>query len=465
MTGGIKKSFLNKWLPGLLYAIPVLFFIICYFLMITSGEDIWQGAASNVDIFNDAIAAFNHSVRLADMFAWSIINFFDYHFQFGSDTILRLLDVAAAFLIFYMATYIVLRRRPRYRLMDATVFCGIFLAVFLTSNGFNLYAGFSKAHNYLCIVFFTLAFGIFYLRDLWGRKAPKSKLFPLFMLVLGFLFGFASNVTAVVFLVTLVGYAFYYCISQKSFITPLKSFFFSWRTFGVIGIILSILLMYCVGNGLGDYETDPVYIITCDYIPIARLFDFGLLGDNIIRIIKHNAFNFGRFVAPFIVAIIPVVIYTVASHTRPQFAKLKPYKNYLIATIMFVFFHVLAMSQIYYLSRLMLPAYFVGVAMLFFVVGTVIPLKSDKILPAVSVIFLCLATILTIAKFYFSMSYVTKIVPILDDIKNSESSTYCVSKEDAAAKTIPYIHLGQEDFLTDWAMPQTIYKKTITYCN
>ena len=459
------SKFQKRWLPGLLYAVPVIFFIICYFLIITSGEDIWQGAASNVDIVNDAIAAFNHSVRFADMFAWSIINFFDYHFQFGPDIILRIFDVLVACSIFYMATYMVIRRRPKYRLFDATVFCGIFLAVFLTSNGFTLYAGFSKIHNYLCIAFFTLLFGIFYVRDLWGRVAPKSKLFPLFMLALGFFFGFSSNVTAIVFLVTLLAYAVYYCISKKSFKQPIKNFIFSWRIFGVIGILISIGLMYGIGSGLGDYETNPVYLTTCDYIPIARLLDFNVFGDNLIRIIKHNAFNFGRFVAPFAVALVPVVIYAFATHTKPKFAKLKSHKNFLVATILFVVIHVLAMSQIYYLSRLMLPAYLITVIIFFFVIGTVIPPKSAKTLPVLSVIFLVLAIALTIAKTYFAVDYMTRVVPILDDIKNTKTDTYCVTKEAAASKNIPYLHLGQEDFLTDWAMPQTFYEKTIVYCN
>ena len=67
----------KHFLPIILYSTPVIFFLISYFLIITSGEDIYQGASTPVNIVGDMIAAFRHSVRLADMFAWSVINFFD----------------------------------------------------------------------------------------------------------------------------------------------------------------------------------------------------------------------------------------------------------------------------------------------------------------------------------------------------------------------------------------------------
>lgn len=455
--------------------------MICYFVIITSGEDIWQGAASQVDIIGDSLAAFNHSVRLADMFAWSIINFFDYSYHFGPDTILRLVDVFAAFSIFYMATYIVLRRRPRLKLADATVFCGIFLAVFLTSNGLTLYAGFSKIHNYLFITFFSLVFGIFYLRDLWGREAPKTKLFPLIMLVLGFLFGFASNVTAIVFLIALAIYGLY--IHSKS---GLYKFIFSWRFMGVIGILLSIALMYLVGNGLGDYDTNPAYLTVCDYVPLAEIFEN--FGASFPRLIWHNVYNFGRFLLPFLVATLPVAIYGLLKHLKPNFKALKPHKNFLVASLIFVFIHVFAMSQIIYPTRLVLPAYIFGFSIFFFVlkeifvtakVKDVVSEKAaalkkvdfkkagtlaSKTLKNVAVVFLILATAITVMRGYFAVTYVSRINAVLEEIKNTETEIYCVDLKTATAESLPYIHLGQEDFLVDWAMPQTIYQKTITYC-
>ncbi|MBQ6394121.1 hypothetical protein IJH74_02675 [Candidatus Saccharibacteria bacterium] len=455
----------KKILPTLLYGIPIVFFIVSYFIIITSGEDIWQGAQSNIDIIGDSIAAFNHSVRLADMFAWAIINFFDYTYSFGPDTILRLFDIALAFSIFYMATYIVLQRKPRFVLKDSAIFCSIFLLVFATSNGLTLYAGFSKIHNYLFITFFSLLFGIFYLRDLWGKKSSENKLFPLFMLILGFLFGFASNVTAIIFILSLPFYALYLHITHQKI--PFKTFFTSWRFAGVIGILLSIILMYVIGNGLGDYDTNPVYLIVCDYIPLPELLAHPF--DYVGRLIWHNVYNFGRFLIPFVVAIIPFAIYSGIRHYKPNFHVLKPHKNYLVASLIFIFMHIFALSQIVYPTRLVLPAYIFACSIFIFIFDKLFftekPLFNKKSFIVLSSILLILAIGITAIRSYFAISYVSRINPILEEIKNSDSDTYCVNLKTATAEYIPYFHFGQEDFLVDWAMPQQIYGKTIYYCD
>ena len=467
------SSKLEKIVALLLYSVPILFFVICYFVIITSGEDIWQGAKSQVDIIGDAIAAFNHSVRLADMFAWSVINFFDYNFSFGPDIVFRLLDVIVAFSIFYMSTYIALKRLPKLKIFDAAVFALIFLAVFLTSNGLTLYAGFSKIHNYLFISFFSLAFLIVYIKDLWGHKISKSFWFRIFMLVLGFVFGFASNVTAIVFLLALLCYLVYrYLCMRKSqlpqFKEDIKSFFLSWRFAGVIGILVSLWLMFFVGNGLGDYDTNPAYLTVCDYVPLAEIFKNP--GNSFVRIVWHNIYNFGRFLLPFIVAFIPIVIYSLACHVKPNFSFIKKNKKYLVAIAMFVFMHVFAMSQIIYPTRLMLPAYLVAVPVFICTIWNVFFAQrkskntARKSLIMASVL-LILMTVVTVIRGYFAFTYVSRITPILEDIKTTKNDEYCVDIETATAESLPYIHLGQEDFLVDWAMPQTIYGKKVSYCN
>ncbi len=468
MNDASRKRFnIKKILTLLLYGIPVVFFIVCYFVIITSGEDIFQGAKSQVDIFGDAIAAFNHSVRLADMFAWSVINFFDYNFSFGPDIIFRLIDVFVAFSIFYMATYIALRRRPKFKLSDAMVFAMIFLIFFLTSNGLTLYAGFSKIHNYLFIGFFSFLFGIFYLRDLWGRKTFETWWFACLMLVLGFVFGFASNVTAIVFLFTVVIYGVYRFFSaRREFGRLLKRFIFSWRFAGVVGILISLWLMFFVGNGLGDYDTNPAYLTVCDYVPLQTI--FADPGTSFMRILWHNVYNFGRFLAPFVALSVPIAIYALLKRVKLDFKNLKPYKNYLIASLAFIFMHIFSMSQIIYPTRLMLPAYIFAAAIFLFIIWQLFRTGNkpitDKKLNAVALILILMLSGCLAVRTYFAVSYVSRIVPILEEIKTFDGDVYCVDLSTATAEGLPYIHLGQEDFLVDWAMPQTIYGKTVQYC-
>jgi len=53
----------------------------------------------------------------------------------------------------------------------------------------------------------------------------------------------------------------------------------------------------------------------------------------------------------------------------------------------------------------------------------------------------------------------------LEEIKTYDGGSYCVNLKTATAEGLPYVHLGQEDFLVDWVMPQTIYEKTVSYCD
>ena len=92
------------------------------------------------------------------MYAWPVINFFDYTYKFGVDTIFRLLDVVTAFAIFFLITTIALGRRPRWNVQDALLFGISFLAVFLSDYSRSLVSSFSHIHNYLPTTLLPLLF-------------------------------------------------------------------------------------------------------------------------------------------------------------------------------------------------------------------------------------------------------------------------------------------------------------------
>lgn len=459
----------KKFLSILLYSLPIIFFIVCYFLIVTSGEDIFQGANSHPDVIGDSIAAFNHSARLADMYAWASINFFDYTFQFGPDFFLRLFDVALAFFTFYLATYLALGRRPKLVLKDALVFAGIFLAIFLTSYGTTLYGGFSKIHNYLIISLVSLGFCLIYAKDLLGKTLPKKWWFYLAMLLFGFVFGLTSSVTAVAFLLCTAAYLIYLKISHQKL--SVSNFIFSWRGASILGILIALFCIYVLGPGLADYDTNPVYQAVGDYLPLRDI--FANFGASVIRVIKHIGFNFGRFLAPFFVLSLPPGIYMLILKSKqklkmPHFSRVE--KNFLVAGILFIIIHLLALSQIYYFTRMVLPVYFIGLAIFFYAVQKIFfttknstPLAPNFVPPALIEITLML--IIIVIRTTFAIDYQNQVSPILERARASEEKSFCITPEQVKSYNLPYIYLGQEDMLVDWAMPQTVYGKTITYCD
>lgn len=460
-----KKSL---FLTVLLYSLPILFFIVCYFLIITSGEDIHQGANTPPNIIQDSIDAFNHSTRLADMYAWSIINFFDYRFSFGPDTILRLLDVTVAISILYMMTYIALARRPQLKLKDALIFNLCFLLVFLTQNGYTLYAGFSVIHNYLFMSFFSLLFSIFYIRELWGRPACPfrsiflQKTFPFLMLILGFIFGFASNVTPIVFLLTLPFYAIYLHLSKQKI--HFKKFFFSWHTFSLLGVLAGLFFIYVVGHGLSDYQSSSDYVTTFDYLSLSDIFTS--ITSSIPRLFVHLVKNFGRFLLPFIIIFVPTAIITFKSRKRikaPLFSTKE--KNFLIATIIFIFIHILAFTQIIYPTRLILVAYLLAVSItVFFLTRLFSSIRLRISITATAIAFCSISIALLTIRTYFAIDYLQQVSPVFDTIQSSTENNICVDRSIISPKSIPVVRLSQDAFLADWAMPQTIYGKNISFC-
>lgn len=523
------RSLPQKLLTLALYSLPVIFFFVCYFLIVTSGEDLLQGASTPADVLGDALSAFHHSARLADMFAWSVINFFDYIFSFGVDTFFRLLDVLSALSVFYFTTYLVLRRRPRLRLPDACVFSGLFLLVFLTPNGRILYAGFSAIHNYLFICFFTLLFLLPFARVLWGRpplpaffshhslKTPtrsskaslkasqKSSLIlkvalPASMFLLGFLFGFASNVTGLVFLLSLPLFLLYKLLSKKlsksktssepsSVASSRPQNLLPLLLSSVLGVLSALFLIYVVGSGLSDYTSSPDYLVY-DYLPFSSFLSSPF--SSLLIVLKHILNNFARFFAPFLILSLPLASYAFYLKRRrhlPSLGFSDPDKNFLSASLIFILLHLLAFSQIYYPTRLVLPAYLLASVIFIFVGGHFLsavskipqtsqtpsksassetpklPVLSPKsLLLSVGIISLVLLVAVLSVRTFFAISYLKKVTPLLAEIKSSSSASLCVTESAIDSPILPFVYLGQEPLLADWAMPETIYDKTITYC-
>ena len=466
---------LKKILCVLLYALPVVFFAVCYFLIVTSGEDIFQGANTSPDIFGDMAAAFNHSARLADMYAWAVINFFDYVYKFGVDTIFRIIDVLAALFLLWLSTYIALGRRPRLVLKDAIIYGAVFLALMLTSSGVTLYGGFSKIHNYLFIGVVCTAFGLVYFKDLLcgmklGAKITRAKKIWLavLMLIFGYVFGLTSSVTAVAFLISLPLFALYLRISHQKIC--MRDFVLSWRGASVVGVLFSLFCIYVIGPGLAEYGTSEIYKTACDYLAFDEIFAdfFG----SVWRIVQHNAFNFGRFLAPFAVVLAGmVVVYLVTGRRAKNKRWLKGFsrdqRNFLVAALLFVFMHIFALSQIYYFTRMVLPAYLVAVAVGLYVARFWFDatFRGKSGVTALATVMVGAMVTLVVVRGCFAAEYLGKAGRVLEEIRAFDGEVYCVKLADVKSRNLPYIYLGQEDFLVDWAMPQTVYGKTVAECD
>ena len=457
------RSVISAVTVAALFVLPALFFSVVYFLQVVSSEDIYQGAGQPVSMINDALNAFHWSARFGDMYAWSVINFFDYTYQFGPDTIFRLIDVILAIGIFFIMTTLVLGRRPRFEMRDALIFGISFLAVFLSDYSRSLVSGFSQIHNYLFIAAFSLIFLLPFVLQLRGKVLSPRPLNKLLMFIAGFLFAFSSNVTPATFLITASLVIFYDRVVLKHTI-GLNKVLNSWQIFAVVGMLIAMFIMYVFGPGVSSYT----HGYNSSYVSIGSLVATPLTSG--IALIGNMAHNF-QSIAPALLMMMLVVLveYVIARK------KLIPKQQELIDGVRFsaialIFFvvHVLAVSQIDIagLTRILLPAYICVVVSVLFTVNRLLILGSVRkrtlILIAMPVVLL--TSVITADIGIMMLRHQQQAKVVLERIKHSEAKDVCVTPADNPTAKSPVLKYYQRELFVDWAMPATIYDKQVNWC-
>ena len=450
----IKKS---QILSLLIYSIPILFFIISYFLLTTSGEDIFQGAGnfSNGNSLNplaDALNAFKFNSRITDMYAWSVIDFYDYQYSFGLDTIFRLIDVLVSSAVFYFSTYFILGRKPKLEIKDSLIFTGFFTIFTLTPFARPFYEEFSMIHNYPPLALITLIFSLPYLKLLLKNPPKKSPIISFFLLLAGLYFGMSTTVTPIAFLITV----FLYCLIRRKNLKSLPAWFYT----GIIGTLLGLFITQILFSATNHYTDSSVAALSFDYVSLSALFTNPL--SSLISLLKHFCYNFGLVLLPLI------ALYTLfaflSKNFRFYFSKKfftsisKPTLRLYLTLISFVLIHLFGYIQIIAPYRLLMPPFLIGLILIFKIFY---PTFNRKIL-TYSTIIISLLILLTHSTLL--ISYHSTASEVLSEIKNSEATDLCIAPSRVSPPRIKFIGLNQVNILVDWGTPEKIYNKNITFC-
>lgn len=439
-----KKLDIKKIFAAVLYSLPVIFFMVAYFGLTATGEDILQGAGnlSNgnaVDFVGDVSASFNNNGRLTDMYAWGIIDLFDYQFSFGVDTIFRLLDVVMAAGVFYMMAYMVLGRKLKLEIKDAAVFVCGFLAVILTQHGRVLYAGFSVIHNYMMGLFILLGFLLPYTKWLRGGEIHKAWWWGL--PVLGIVFGMSAALTPLAFLVAATIYIIYMKVKEHRKIPV-------WYFLGIAGVIVGFAVSNIFGPGAGNYAGNELYTAAYDYVGFSEIFS----GEGILKVLMHLVSNFGRVLVPILVFLAVLLVFV----KRPlAFAKER------LSTVwFFVLFAVVLVCGSFQVNaplRILLPAYIM-------LVVSALTLFKEYRTASFGVVVFVLGLGLAVVKCVLVGSYAELSAKTFEYIRSSETHDVCVEPEMVKSYNFPVMYLGQEDMVMDWATPEPIYDKSVRFC-
>lgn len=457
---------MKKILTYLLYGLPVVFFAVCYFLMTVWGEDIIQGAGTAPDVWNDITGAFRHNSRLSDMYAWTVINFFDFQYSFGVDTIFRVIDVAMATGIIYLLTSLILGRWPRMKLKDSLVFALSFLVIFVTPHGYTLYRGFSVIHNYLIIGLATVEFALPFARSFAGQSVPKMYRKWWFALVIGLIFGMSSNITPIAFLISFVLVKLWRTWRTKSWSKAWK--LPAWQVWMLAGMVVTVAVAYIFGVGVSTYANNPVYTETYDYVAVSEV--LANLGGSLVRIAKHVVVNFG-YSFGLILGMVVVLggLTWVACRIRGKKFRILPTssseRSVVAICAVFAAIYLLCGSQIMLPVRLALPAYLALVVAL----GVLVYhwwIKSELTeAVAIGVLMAVLIVAMVIIKTDFALEYRVATGQTLTIIEKSPDEVACINSEVTKPKKMPFINLGQDETFAEWALPyMTVYGKEVRIC-
>lgn len=467
----LKLGKSKKIATWLLYLLPVVFFAICYFLLTATEEDIAQGAGTTPEVWKDLVAGFRYNARLADMYAWAVINFFDYQYSFGVDTIFRLIDLLAVTGLLVLLTSVILGRRPRLKLKDASVFMGCFLMLVLTPYGYTLYRGFSMIHNYLIIALAMVGFCLPFMRKASGGVIPKFYRKWWVAIPMGLVFGMSANFPPLAFLATyiVVKVGQFWKIKRRGGkYVEMRPEAWEWMMIG--GMLVSMTIGYVFGPGLSNYASDPMYVTVYDYVKFGDIFQN--FGGSVVRILKHMVMNFARTLAPVVAVLVGGFV--VALLRAKQMGKKliilpedKGQRNLLLILAVSAGFAVLAGSQIIMPVRLCLPAY------LALMIATMILLRAwfyglgSRGLGVVTVLMILVAVATIVIRTVFAWDFHERVGEALAMIRDAEGDTVCVNQEELQQRPkMPFGMFQQEEtFVLRQENNYIIYGKSVGYCS
>lgn len=460
----------KRLLVGVLYSLPVIFFCVCYFLISATEEDIAQGAHTAPDVWNDLVAAFQNNARLADMYAWAVINFFDYQYSFGVDTIFRLIDVVGAIGMLLLLASVILGHKPRWQLKDALAYLGMFLLIILTPYGYTFYRGFSMIHNYLIIALAMLGFCLPFIRKLSDGNIPKLYKKWWICVPMGLVFGLSANFPPLAFLATYIILKIWQLWQAKRRGQDLRKILpETWEWCMIGGMLASMAVGYILGPGVSGYATDPVYTVSYDYVALGDILQN--FGGSVARIFKHIVVNFGRVLLPISVAlVIGGSVVLIRAKVFGKKLSLLPkdagQKKLLVGLIIFSVFATLAGSQIIMPIRLCLLAY------LALSIATIILMKNwwqdlpHRSLIAVTSLLVILAVAVIGVRGVLAWDFHERVGVAFDTIREAEEETVCINPAEFQQHfSTPFnIFQQEETFVLRRTTPAKIYDKNVVYC-
>jgi hypothetical protein len=258
-----------------------LFFVLLYWYMTMTGEDISQStASSNQSFLATIVNTYRYLPRIGELYQSLTIRFYEPIARLNHCLLPRVADSGLALTFLYFAAWLSLRRRPKLDAESAVAVALIFIILILSPAN-NIFASrFSCLHNYvlgyLLPILFCIPFAIAFSSD--ADRNSKGAAIGCF--VLGLFTGYSTEVSPMLLLLILS----FVCIARYKTIT----IFPSWMICGLGGLFIGIILFHSTG-GLNSRINGP-YASAYEYVFSPTNFAGGI-NKIFYQLFSHFAYN------------------------------------------------------------------------------------------------------------------------------------------------------------------------------
>lgn len=412
------------------YALVPIFFIILYFLMTETYEDLYQsnlGAEMSVGgIVKDV---YGYIPRLGEFYQRIAVHFMTPQLSFGMDMVFRLVTAAMASATIYLSAMFVMGRKLKLQYKDVIIYLGVMLILMVSMCSEAFTYRFSYVNNYILALLVTVGFLL-----LFRLKSKEAKWYKMLgSVLLGFAFGISTELAPVAFLILTMVWAIAGMVRKKVVWRDLWGKY-RLQTIGVIGLVLGLIFFY-LGGGMGA-RTNGGYAEVYEYVSLTNIFHDPI--GTIYSLVRHLWYNI-RYVF-FAIPLMSVFIFVEATIFK------KKNEYYLWWQVMLLLFCVLFIGATSLVAvhddlypRFMVPVFLaVVLAIMLFVRHVVEYTKvSDKSLKITSVVLSSLGVVLVVDMAFAFTVYNRKVAPMLEAIKYNPGNELVVDPIEGSYTMVP----------------------------
>lgn len=281
--GDIDKDNFKKWFCIIGYVMVPVFFVILYFLMTETYEDIMQGnseASMSVGGIIDRI--YNYIPRLGEFYQHIAVHYMTPQLTFGLDMVFRLITAAVASGTVYLSAIFVVGRKLKLDYKDVAICLCVLLCIMISIFSEAYTYRFSYANNYVLGLLAAVAFILPFRLKMLGNKWWKL----LSVALLGFAFGISTELAPVAFLILAIVWVGIELLRKRITWGDLFSTY-RLQTTAMLGLVAGLAFFY-IGGGIG-MRTGGGYANVYDYVS-----PMGILKDPLttaFKLVHHVWYN------------------------------------------------------------------------------------------------------------------------------------------------------------------------------